>query len=74
MQIFNKFHLFKFSESFKILLQNINNIKNIFNKTFPKAHFTIEIAKVRPIFGHKINFTVNTWKLSTATEKTNGFW
>ena len=44
------------------------------NKKIPKIQFTIEIAWVRPIFGHKINFTVNIWKQSRETVKTNGSW
>ena len=66
MQVFNQFHLFKISEIFKILLWNINNLKSVkkskkyfFNEKILKIQFTIEIALVRPIFGHKINFAVN---------------
>ena len=29
------------------------------SKNIPKILFTLEIAWVRPSFGHKINFTVN---------------
>ena len=57
MKVFNKFHLFKISEIFTILVWNIKNLKSVkkskiifFNKKFTKIQFTIEIAQVRPIF------------------------
>ena len=47
--------------------------KMFYNKNILKILFTIENAWVRPIFSHKINFTVNIWKQSRETETTNGF-
>ena len=52
MQVFNKFHLFKISKIFTILLWSIHYLKSdseekqtIFsNKVFPKIQFTKEIA------------------------------
>ena len=48
---------------------NITNLKSVKKskkydliKKIPKIQFTIKIALVRPIFGHKINFAVNIWK------------
>ena len=43
-------------------------------KKNPKVQFTIEIAWVRHMFGHKSDFTVNIWKQSRETVKTNGSW
>ena len=75
--IFNKFRLFNFSEIFTVLLWNIHNSnsakksKNIF---LDKNPCTIEIALVRPIFGHEFNLMVNIWEQNTETARTNGFW
>ena len=77
MQVFNKFQqnfgnfhsIVMEHEKFKI---SEEKQKNIFNNNFPKIQFTLEIAKVKPIFGHKINFAENIWKQTTQTEMTNG--
>ena len=64
---------------FTILVLNIgysNSAKKsqIFSlTTIPKNHFTIEVAKVRPIIGSK-SFSINIWEQNTETEKTNGLW
>ena len=49
--ILNKFHLFKLSEIFTILLRNISNLNLVkkskkisFNEKFKKIQFTIESA------------------------------
>ena len=56
-------------QSFKI---NEEMQKYISSKIFPKIQFTIGIAYVRPIFGHRNNSAVNIWKQSTGTEMING--
>ena len=67
---FNKFRLLKFSEIFTIvwiliIQSQLNKIKIFSDIKYPKHHFTIEIAQVRPAFDRKFNFRVFIWKRNT---------
>ena len=80
MWVFNEFHLFKFSEICIVLSSYINNLKSVkkskkknSNKIFQKIQFTIESAQVRPIFGHKIDFTINNFKIKSKNRKDKRF-